>query len=348
MAPKAWAFPARAPPRGIRVQAPRRLADFRGDGNASLPPAARASGRHLAPGVAAPERAAREGHCRNRERAGRAGREEGVRRGACFGTRAALRTAGVLSLHRRERDDALRRLARKGARGLPQERAAGDDGLRHAGRSVELLRRRTEPRQEAGAAAVLRHLPAAARVSGHVERRLALGRLGAGPAMASRIFSLLIVLVAAALLWPLWQHQRALREKAYAELEREQAEQAAPAEEPNATQSAGPASEEAEAAPRAAQSYYRFIDQTGTLRFVDSLDKVPEAYRASARPITMGAGSSHSGSSSYSVADASRAAKPARRPFSDGAGAPPAHRGRANAEVVVYSTSWCPWCRKTM
>jgi glutaredoxin-like YruB-family protein len=42
-------------------------------------------------------------------------------------------------------------------------------------------------------------------------------------------------------------------------------------------------------------------------------------------------------------------AAPKRRPFAAGAAQPPAARGgRGYAEVVVYTTSWCPWCRKTL
>src|SRR5262249_24824138 len=86
--------------------------------------------------------------------------------------------------------------------------------------------------------------------------------------MATRLA--LIVLIAAELLWSVWQHQHSEREKAVAAIDGGEADGAA-------TESA------TKQEPAPAQSYYRFIDGTGTLRFVDSLDKVPDAYRASAR-----------------------------------------------------------------
>ena len=144
-----------------------------------------------------------------------------------------------------------------------------------------------------------------------------------------RLFGLLIVVVVAVLLWAgwrQWQHESALREKAAAAIESGHADDAA---------SKAPPKQEQE--PSAAQSYYRFIDEAGTLRFVDSLEKVPEPLRASARPVTMNAASGNDGdTSSYSVTGPSRAKpkRPARRPFSDTYQPTPAYRGPSSADSL--------------
>jgi glutaredoxin len=109
----------------------------------------------------------------------------------------------------------------------------------------------------------------------------------------------------------------------------------------------------AERAPRSdepsapvARTYYRYLDAEGSLHYVDALERVPEAFRASARPLSMGAGS---GDEAPRLTRAETSPTP-HRPFAGFAvpQQPPARRARASAEVVVYSTSWCPWCRKTM
>jgi glutaredoxin len=98
----------------------------------------------------------------------------------------------------------------------------------------------------------------------------------------------------------------------------------------------------------AGRTYYRYIDATGSLRFVDSLELVPEAFRGSAKPMAMGEGSGADEAPRLTRAE-SRAP---RRPFSGPARSPvdasPRARAAAHAEVVLYSTSWCGWCRKTM
>jgi glutaredoxin len=102
--------------------------------------------------------------------------------------------------------------------------------------------------------------------------------------------------------------------------------------------------EDADEAP-VGRTTYRYFDGSGTLHFVDALEKVPEAYRASAKPI---------GGSDLPQLTRARDKKP-RRPSirkidRDQGMAPqqaPAAR-RASAGVVLYSTSWCGWCRKTM
>jgi glutaredoxin len=102
----------------------------------------------------------------------------------------------------------------------------------------------------------------------------------------------------------------------------------------------------------AARTYYGFVDENGSFRFVDSLDDVPEDRREKARSIAIAGGPP--------APEAPAAAPPVNRvptaPVAAAAqpdSAPPAARapdGEAVADgpVVVYTTSWCPWCRKTL
>ena len=104
-----------------------------------------------------------------------------------------------------------------------------------------------------------------------------------------------------------------------------------------------------EAAPEPRQTY-RYFDASGTMHFVDALEKVPDAYRASAKP--MGG----SELPQLTRADKTRVHRPTgfgssiqkirRNPGAQAQA--PAARGRGPGEVVLYSTSWCGWCRKTM
>ena len=95
-----------------------------------------------------------------------------------------------------------------------------------------------------------------------------------------------------------------------------------------------PEAEEADAAAeRPPATFYRYTDETGTVRFVTSLAQVPQGLRDSARPV-----------SNDRVQRAPTLPPSARKR--------PAHEGLAvrntSHEVVVYTTSWCGWCRKTV
>ena len=94
---------------------------------------------------------------------------------------------------------------------------------------------------------------------------------------------------------------------------------------------------------------YRYFDGSGSLHFVDALEKVPEPYRASAKP--MGG----SELPQLTRADKTKVHRPSgygtsirKIPRSGPSSAAPAARARGASEVVLYSTSWCGWCRKTM
>jgi len=86
--------------------------------------------------------------------------------------------------------------------------------------------------------------------------------------------------------------------------------------------------------------YWRYTEPGGSVRFVQSLAEVPASLRDGAERIA-------------SAPQRSAAARPAPRPTlrrpapAAAAEAPAASRG-GDAEVVIYTTSWCPWCRKAV
>jgi glutaredoxin len=81
--------------------------------------------------------------------------------------------------------------------------------------------------------------------------------------------------------------------------------------------------------------FYRYTDDSGSVRFVASLAEVPKHLREDAEPV--------SNDRLLRVpAAASRTARAAARE-------PAAERAVASQkDVVVYTTSWCGWCRKTL
>ncbi len=89
---------------------------------------------------------------------------------------------------------------------------------------------------------------------------------------------------------------------------------------------------------RESGSFYRYTDASGTMRFVTSLDEVPAALRDSARSV--------SNDRVQRAPPGPVAARPAKRPTREPFEAP-IERAMQH-EVVVYTTSWCGWCRKTL
>jgi glutaredoxin-like YruB-family protein len=94
---------------------------------------------------------------------------------------------------------------------------------------------------------------------------------------------------------------------------------------------------EAEAAEgeRPPAIFFRYTDETGTVRFVSSLGEVPKALRDSARPVA-------NDRVQRAPAQAPKPGAPRDRAFE------PGYEGAVEQKVVVYTTSWCGWCRKTM
>jgi glutaredoxin len=95
-----------------------------------------------------------------------------------------------------------------------------------------------------------------------------------------------------------------------------------------------PARERAPASPRRAEEtlkadggYYQYVDESGRVRFATSLDQVPERQRSTAGHITVEASAAHA---------VRRAAVAQDRPA----------RKTTSAQVVMYSTQSCGYCRK--
>jgi glutaredoxin-like YruB-family protein len=81
--------------------------------------------------------------------------------------------------------------------------------------------------------------------------------------------------------------------------------------------------------------FFRYTDETGTVRFVSSLQQVPKKFRDSARPVA-------NDRVQRAPAQARNKTGVAERALEQGYEQATAH------DVVLYSTSWCGWCRKTM
>ena len=92
----------------------------------------------------------------------------------------------------------------------------------------------------------------------------------------------------------------------------------------------------------AGSDFYKVVEDNGTVRFVSSLAEVPVAQRPKAQRIDRqpvgGAGGVKRGAPSRRAAQQLAAAKPSK----------PAAFSNAGHEVVVYTTSWCGWCKKTL
>jgi glutaredoxin len=85
-------------------------------------------------------------------------------------------------------------------------------------------------------------------------------------------------------------------------------------------------------------TFYRYTDETGTVRFVSSLAEVPKALRDGARPV---------GNRVQRAPALPDSKREARKQVSRQAAAAGIERA-FDHEVVVYTTSWCGWCRKTL
>ncbi len=77
----------------------------------------------------------------------------------------------------------------------------------------------------------------------------------------------------------------------------------------------------------AGASYYQYVDESGHVRFAASLDAVPERQRSTAGHISMAAPTA-----------TRRAAQPRRE----------AAEKTSRAEVVLYTTESCPYCRRAI
>jgi glutaredoxin len=95
---------------------------------------------------------------------------------------------------------------------------------------------------------------------------------------------------------------------------------------------------EADAAEREPATFYRYTDETGTVRFVTSLAEVPKKFRDDAQPV---------GNRVQRAPALPASKRAAGRQVARQAAAAGIERS-LDHEVVVYTTSWCGWCRKTL
>ena len=88
--------------------------------------------------------------------------------------------------------------------------------------------------------------------------------------------------------------------------------------------------------------FYKVVEANGTVRFVTSLDEVPAAQRPAAErvardPIARSGKANHRAPSQQAVKQLAAART-----------SPPPTLNRGGHEVVIYTTSWCGWCKKTL
>jgi glutaredoxin-like YruB-family protein len=97
--------------------------------------------------------------------------------------------------------------------------------------------------------------------------------------------------------------------------------------------------EAGDAADAPPATFYRYTDETGTVRFVSSLAEVPKALRVNAQPV---------GNRVQRAPALPPSQRAARQPPRRERAAPGVVEPSLDHEVVVYTTSWCGWCRKTL
>jgi glutaredoxin len=91
----------------------------------------------------------------------------------------------------------------------------------------------------------------------------------------------------------------------------------------------------------ATRLYYQFIDERGSVRFVERLDQVPPAWRERVGYVEM------DGPPPVSPDDAQRIRRIGGTSAAGGALAVASTRGARTNEVLLYYADWCGYCRKT-
>ena len=94
------------------------------------------------------------------------------------------------------------------------------------------------------------------------------------------------------------------------------------------------------AAPSNKDVYYQYVDDSGTVHFVQNLGDVPARWQSRAGRIEVEktAPAPRRGGSRPAATGRAAAKQPSRKPVAY----------RTDPEVVVYTTTWCGWCRKTL
>jgi glutaredoxin len=86
--------------------------------------------------------------------------------------------------------------------------------------------------------------------------------------------------------------------------------------------------------------YYQYVDDSGSVHFVRNLGEVPARWQSRAGRIEVERTLPTPGRGGARPADTRRTAatRPSQKPSAY----------RSGPEVVVYTTAWCGWCRKTL
>ena len=105
----------------------------------------------------------------------------------------------------------------------------------------------------------------------------------------------------------------------------------------SAAEDAAPASGVDVSAP-SKRAFYQWTDERGSVRFAQSLDQVPPAWRERAGKVEVDI-------SAYTKIPASAEARRSARTGS--AQKTPAYASASHA-ITVYTAPWCGWCRKTL
>jgi glutaredoxin 3 len=95
--------------------------------------------------------------------------------------------------------------------------------------------------------------------------------------------------------------------------------------------------DKAEADESAKDVYYQYVDDTGTVHFVQNLGDIPAKWQSKAGRVELEQTALVDGGT-RPAAPRRAVRNPAERPFAY----------RPDPEVVVYTTAWCGWCRKTL
>jgi glutaredoxin-like YruB-family protein len=101
--------------------------------------------------------------------------------------------------------------------------------------------------------------------------------------------------------------------------------------------------EEATADASGGSGFYKVVEANGTVRFVSNLSEVPSSQRPNAERLAM------ERSNDPAKPKRRAAPKPATKQLAAAkTSAPSAAAMSGSHDVVVYTTSWCGWCKKTL
>jgi glutaredoxin-like YruB-family protein len=95
---------------------------------------------------------------------------------------------------------------------------------------------------------------------------------------------------------------------------------------------------DAEETPSNKDIYYQYVDDSGTVHFVQSRGDIPAKWQNMAGRIEVEKTAAAPGGTRPAATRRAATSRPTEKPY--------ARKGRP--EVVVYTTAWCGWCRKTL